>query len=78
MFIIMKVSAVSFTSVAGSTTSKKSTQPSIQPCVNSYNKASDILPVTVGLGAGLMLAYALKSGKLESAGKKIKNFISIA
>lgn len=74
----MKVSAVSFTSAMGSGHSKKVVQPCVQPCVNSYNKASDMLPVSVGLGAGLMFAYALKTGKLDVAAKKIKKLVGIA
>lgn len=75
---MMKVSAVSFTSGAVPKCSQKVVQSDTQTCVNSYNRASDIMPVAVGLGAGLMLAYVLKSGKLEGADKKIKNFIGIA
>ena len=75
---IMKVSAVSFTSGTNSKGSKKVVQPCTQPCTCNYNRVSDILPVTVGLGAGLMFAYALKTGKVEAAGKKVKSFVGLA
>lgn len=71
----MKVSAVSFTS---GTAVKSSAKVNAKPCAAGYNKASDILPVTAGLGAGLMAAYILKTGKLGSAGKKLKNLFKIA
>ena len=74
---MMKVSAVSSTSLANYGSSKKvNVKPVSQPC-NPY-RISDILPVTVGLGAGLMVAYAVKSGKLDPAVEKLKTFVKIA
>lgn len=75
---MMKVSAVSFTSSTVPNGSKNIVQTSAQPCVRSYNKASDLLPVTVGLGAGLMVAYVLKTGKLDPVTKKLKDFMKLA
>lgn len=70
----MKVSAVSFTSAKAVRSSEKCVN---KPCSNPY-KISDILPVTVGLSAGLMVAYILKTGKLDAAGKSLKKFMKIA
>lgn len=75
---MMKVSAVSFTSGAAPKCSKNVAKTNAQPCASSYNRVSDILPLTVGLGAGLMVAYALKTGKLDPVAQKIKGFMKIA
>ncbi len=74
---MMKVSAVSFTSAAGSGVSAKcKSKKSAQVCNNPYRLA-DIMPITVGLGAGLMLAYTLKTGKLDPVVRKFKGFSQI-
>ena len=84
----MKISAVSFTSAKVPTSAVNSlneglgvnpalvTKPKRNPV--KFNKVSDILPVTVGLGAGLMIAYGIKTGKLNEAKNLVKNFMRIA
>lgn len=84
----MKVSAVSFASAKVSTSAVNSLNEGLgvnplkvtKPKRNhvKFNKVSDILPVTVGLGAGLMVAYGIKSGKLKEAKNLVKNFMRIA
>jgi len=84
----MKVSAVSFASAKVYTSAVNSLNESLnanstmvsKPKRNpvKFNKVSDILPVTVGLGTGLMVAYGIKTGKLKEAKNLVKNFMRIA
>lgn len=78
----MYISAVSFTSgrvpnsvinTANEEVSSVAKRKSVK-----FNRVSDILPVTVGLGVGLMVAYGLKTGKLDGVKNSVKNFMRIA
>ena len=78
----MYISAVSFTSgrvpnSVSNTVNEEFSSVAKRKSVK-FNKVSDILPVTVGLGAGLMVAYGIKSGKLKEAKNLVKNFMRIA
>lgn len=69
----MKVTAVNFTSARVRSTCIKPSETNTNKKINPY-RVSDILPMSIGFGAGLSLAYLFLIGKPDG----VKKFLKLA